>query len=184
MTKKTVQQATEDWIERVVIGYNFCPFARRVVLQRGVEYIVSTSTAIEAALLELVAACRQLDKDPSVVTSFLIFETHFADFENYLDGVAMAETLLIDLGYEGVYQLATFHPAYQFAGEDPEASSHYTNRSPYPMWHLLREDSLEKALEHYPNPEAIPERNAVVAAEQSPETWAAILSNCYTFEQN
>lgn len=179
-----VQHATQQWIERVVLGYNFCPFAHRVVEQQQVHYEIIDGDDLEAALVELIIACRQLDAQPNIETTLLIFSEGFVEFEDYLDGLAVAETLLFDMGYEGVYQLASFHPDYCFAGEDPEAATHYTNRSPYPMWHLLREASLEQAIAQHPDTASIPERNATVAAEQSPEAWAAILKQCYDISGN
>lgn len=179
-----VQATTQQWLEQVVIGYNFCPFAKRVVRQEGVRYHISTAQELEPALLELVAELEQLEQHSELETTLIVFDQGFADFEDYLDGLAVAEALLVDLGYEGVYQLASFHPDYQFAGEAADTSTHYTNRSPYPMWHILREASIEQAIAHYPDPENIPARNAERAAQQSPETWATILRRCYELDDN
>ncbi len=177
-----IQKITQQWLERVVIGYNFCPFAKAVLLQKRLRYRISTQRDLEAILMELVAELDHLEQDPQTETTLLIFAEELADFEDYLDSLAMAEALLVDLGYEGIYQLASFHPDYQFEGEAINTS--YTNRSPYPMWHLLREASIEQAIAHHPNPAAIPTRNAALAAQQSATTWASILRRCYELEDH
>lgn len=179
-----IQAATEQWLEQVVIGYNFCPFAKRVLRQKLLQYHTSNQEELEPALMELVTALEHLDQNEELETTLLIFPNAFEDFDDYLDGLAIAETLLIDLGYEGIYQLASFHPQYQFAGEPADASTHYTNRSPYPMWHILREASIETAIAHYPNPEDIPARNAELAAQEPPAFWANILRRCYELGHN
>lgn len=179
-----IQATTERWLEQVVIGYNFCPFAKRVLRQELLQYHISSQLALEPALMELVEALQHLDEQEELETTLLIFPNAFEDFDDYLDGLAVAEALLVDLGYEGIYQLASFHPHYQFEGEAADASTHYTNRSPYPMWHILREASIETAIAHYPDPEGIPARNAELATQQSPEAWAAILRGCYELDHN
>ncbi|MDL4864468.1 DUF1415 domain-containing protein, partial [Halomonas elongata] len=99
-----------------------------------------------------------------------------SDFDDYLDALGLAEALLVEQGYEGVYQLASFHPEYQFEGEVEDAPRNFTNRSPWPMWHLIREAGLERALAHYPDPEAIPARNAVQMQALGTERLAASLA--------
>ena len=116
-------------------------------------------TALEALMKEL----HYLDKDEDIETSFIILPNNFADFTTYLNLVDMAEQLITKKNYEGVYQLASFHPQYCFAGEDKNDAANYTNRSPYPMLHILREDSITKALENFPDPESIPEKNIAFA---------------------
>ena len=116
-------------------------------------------TALEALMKEL----HYLDKDEDIETSFIILPNNFADFTTYLNLVDMAEQLITKKNYEGVYQLASFHPQYCFAGEDKNDAANYTNRSPYPMLHILREDSISKALENFPDPESIPEKNIAFA---------------------
>lgn len=157
---------TKKWINDVVIGCNFCPFAARVVKQQAVHYQVEASeienTCIDSFLPELL----RLDNEPAIETSFLIFPNAFESFDDYLDIVALAEEILEENGYEGIYQLASFHPRYLFAGSTNEDAANYTNRSVYPMLHLLRESSIDKALENYANPENIPERNINFAKEK------------------
>ena len=179
-TTTSIKQATQNWLENIVIGFNFCPFARKVWLQDKVAYRVHTTDSIEAMLEALMAACQELDANTALETTLLIFPNGLDDFGDYLEVLDIAEGLLEQMAYTGIYQLASFHPNYIFGGTTANDVSNYTNRSPYPMLHLLREASIEKALEHYPNPEAIPEQNIELANQKSLATWQALLQACYT----
>jgi uncharacterized protein len=159
-------EQTKKWINEVVIGCNFCPFAAKVVKQQTVYYQVESSADITKCLAAVLQQVKQLDNDKTIETSFLILPYSFSDFDEYLDLVAKAEKLLKKNGYEGIYQLASFHPQYLFAGSSENDAANYTNRSLYPMLHLLREESIDKALEYYKNPEEIPERNINFAKEK------------------
>lgn len=121
---------------------------------------------MESCLTTLMEETARLDNDPAIETSFIIFSNAFSVFEDYLDLLALGEQLLKQNRYEGVYQLASFHPLYLFADSTDDDPANYTNRSPYPMLHLLREESISKALEHYEDPEAIPGRNINFAREK------------------
>jgi hypothetical protein len=118
-----------------------------------------TEKVIEQAITLLMREIDYLDNQAEIETTLLIFDSHFDDFEHFLDLIDVANQLIEESGYLGTYQLATFHPNYLFEGETPNDASHYTNRSPYPMLHLLREASIEKVLEQYPEPENIPNQN-------------------------
>lgn len=159
ITSEQIIERTKRWIVDVVIGCNLCPFAANVVKQKSIFYQVETSTEINTCLDSFVNELRRLDSDGSIETSFLIFQNAFKKFEDYLHLVSLAEKLLKRKGYEGIYQVASFHPLYLFADSDENDPANYTNRSIYPMLHLLREESIDKALEHYKDPESIPERN-------------------------
>jgi uncharacterized protein len=147
------------WIKKVVIGCNFCPFAARTLQQQSVHYQVEASTnttvCVDGFLKEIV----RLNKELHIETSFLIFPNAFQQFDDYLDMVSIAEHLLKENGYTGVYQLASFHPLYRFGNSVKNDAADFTNRSIYPMLHLLRESTVEKAVKHYENPENIPGRN-------------------------
>jgi uncharacterized protein len=151
--------ATKKWIADVVVGCNFCPFAAKVLKQQTVHYQVAANGGKAAALTAFMLEAARLDDDSSIETIFLIFPDSFALFEDYLDLVSLAEKRLQQNGYEGIYQVASFHPAYLFAGAANNDAANYTNRSVYPMLHLLRETSIDAALEHYKDPEGIPGRN-------------------------
>lgn len=152
-------ESTQKWIMDVVIGCNFCPFAAKEVKQGTVRYMVENSDDIETCLDVFAQECDMLDNNSDIETTILILPNGFDDFEDYLDLIECAEEILEENGYEGVYQVASFHPKYCFEGEDEDDAANYTNRSPYPMLHLLREESVERAIEKYPDPEGIPERN-------------------------
>ena len=158
-TAETVITKTKKWITDVVVGCNFCPVAARELKRNTVNYIIENSTDISGCLETFIRECMRMDDDSATETSFIIYTDMFADFEDYLDFVSLAEALLEQEDYEGVYQVASFHPQYCFDDVDENDASNYTNRSVYPMLHILREESIEKALENYPDPDAIPERN-------------------------
>lgn len=159
MTDRQIKKQTQAWIETVIIGLDICPFAHKVHQQDSIRYSVSKELSLERCLEALILECLRLDTAPEVATTLLIYPNAFKAFGDYLDFLALAESLLVEQGYEGVYQLASFHPDYCFEGCDESDPANYTNRSPYPMLHLIREDSLEKALASYPDPEGIPLRN-------------------------
>lgn len=178
-TKEEQIQQMNNWIERVVIGYNFCPFAKREMLQKTIHYAVSTASDMEGYMMELIEELKRLDENDAIETTLILFPNHFDDFETYLDLVDIGQVLLEEHEYEGVYQLASFHPKYRFEGTTDEDPANYTNRSPYPALHLLRESSIEAALEHYLNPELIPERNIELTRKEGLALWQQILKDCY-----
>ena len=159
-------EQVKNWIQRTVIGLNFCPFAAPVVKKDQVLYAEEVGANAESCLQKLALLCAQLDRDQEIETAIVVITEGFADFEEYLDLVDLAERFLRQRKYEGIYQLASFHPGYRFEGEPEDDPSNYTNRSPFPLLHLLREESVEDALEHFPDPDSIPERNIRVAREK------------------
>ena len=166
MNSEQVIDRTKKWIIDVVIGCNFCPFAAKVVKQQTIFYQVEENTTLEICLASFVLEMERLDNDPTIETSFLIFPNTFQQFDDYLDLVSFAEKLLKRKGYDGVYQVASFHPLYLFANSDENDPANYTNRSIYPMLQLLREESIDKALANYKDPESIPARNINFAKEK------------------
>jgi len=156
---KDVISHTKKWLAGFIIKHNICPFAKREYDNDSIHYEVMLSNKLENQLQELIYSCEQLDKSEEIETSLLLLPNGLDDFDDYLDFLQLANDLMHQQGYEGVYQLASFHPDYCFDGVDAEDASNFTNRSPYPMLHLIRESSLEKVLAHYPNPENIPSRN-------------------------
>jgi len=164
----------------VVIGCNFCPFAAREVKQDRVRYEVTDTDDLAIALELMINECRRLDENPTIETTLLIFSKGFDSFDAYLDLVSLAEQTLKHHRYEGVYQVASFHPFYCFYGEDEDDAANYTNRSPYPMLHLLREESIEKALEKYPDPDSIPEHNIEFARKKGQAHMKALRDACLT----
>ena len=166
MTSDQVIERTRNWIIDVVIGCNFCPFAAKVVKERSIFYKVEESGDIDISLDSFVREMERLDNDSSVETIFLIFPNAFQKFDDYLDLLSLAEKRLKKQGYEGIYQVASFHPLYLFDNSDENDPANYTNRSIYPMLQLLREESIDKALENFKSPESIPVRNVNFAREK------------------
>lgn len=150
---------TENWLNTVVIAYNICPFAHKVVAEKTIHYAVDAHKNIEDCLQQLILECERLDGDDKIETTLVIYQYGFSDFDDFLDYVEIANDLLSSQAYEGVYQLASFHPDYCFADSDDSDAANYTNRSPFPMLHLIREASIEAALKSYSEPESIPQRN-------------------------
>jgi hypothetical protein len=159
----TVIERTKTWIREIVIGLNFCPFARKPFKEELILYKLDDTSDEAVALESFINTCRFLDENPVMETALLIFPNGFSDFEEYLDLVDLSEKLLKEEGYEGVYQVASFHPGYIFAGSDENDPANYTNRSPYPMLHLLREDLLEIAIDKHANVDDIPNQNIAKA---------------------
>jgi hypothetical protein len=156
-----VEARIRTWLAEVVVGLNLCPFARPLPgadnLRIAVCDAADPASARREFLLELDLL--QGSSEQEVATTLLAFPAAFAEFEAYLDFLDQAQTLVADAGLEGVVQLASFHPLYLFAGEPPGAASHYSNRSPYPVIHLLREDMLSRVLAEDSDPQEIPARN-------------------------
>jgi hypothetical protein len=173
---------TQNWIEKVVLGLNFCPFAHKEVENNRVRYVQSDAFQAEAALQDLLKEMHYLEDHPETETTLLIYPLGFSDFDDYLDLLDLANALIEDQNYEGIFQVASFHPNYLFADSGPDDAANYTNRSPYPMLHLLREESLERALENHPNPDAIPERNVKFAREKGLAYMQVLLEACMNSE--
>jgi hypothetical protein len=175
----SVVEQTQAWLNQVIIAYNICPFARAVAEKNLIHYQVDEAITVAENLTTLIAQAEYLDQhDDDVETSLLIYPQQFAEFEDFVDYVALADELLIMQGYEGIYQLASFHPHYCFAEADSQDAANYTNRSPYPMLHLIRERSIENALQHFPHPESIPERNITLTRQLGLAKMQALLAAC------
>ncbi|HJW18667.1 MAG TPA: DUF1415 domain-containing protein [Flavisolibacter sp.] len=152
-------EQTKKWIVDVVVGCNFCPFAAPVVKAGAIHYEVFENADARTALVALANAFTLLDTNEQIETMFLIFPNSFDSFDKYLGLVELAEAFLADQGQDGIYQVASFHPAYLFEGSSEDDPSNYTNRSPYPMLHLLREESVSRAIDSFPGTQKIPQRN-------------------------
>ncbi|MCX6293809.1 MAG: DUF1415 domain-containing protein [Sphingobacteriales bacterium] len=150
---------TKSWIEKIVIGLNFCPFAAQPFKSNSIHYEVIAESNLNVVLGEFSKVCNQLLEDETIETSLIILSEHFDDFEQYLDMIDLCEQLLIMENLEGVFQVASFHPQYLFAGSNESDASNYTNRSPFPMIHILREYSLTTAIDKHIDVDAIPENN-------------------------
>lgn len=183
LTDQQVISSTQAWVKSFIIGYNICPFAKREWDRGSIYYTVNRTMDIEYFLEHLIQECERLDSDDGIETTLLIYPEAFVTFADYLDYLDIAERLLIEQGYEGIYQLASFHPDYCFEGAAPDDAANYTNRSPYPMLHLIREESIERAVAAYPHPENIPERNIELTRRLGLAKMQALLAACYQADQ-
>ncbi|MBR2513848.1 MAG: DUF1415 domain-containing protein [Halomonas sp.] len=179
-TDSTIIEQTLAWVRSFIVEHNICPFAKRELEGGSIRVEVVRSKKMEVALEELMAEIEWLNEHPETETTLLVFPTLFKSFDHYLDYVELAESLLEEQGYGGIYQLATFHPDYCFADADPEDASNYTNRSPYAMVHLLREASVEKAIAFYGDTAQIPERNIAHLTAMGSAAAEAQLQRCIT----
>lgn len=166
MEQEKIIERTQKWIKDVVIDLNFCPFAAKALLKKSIHYSVILNADVKIVLETLIKEMQHLDSNDTIETTFILLPNNFSGFDDYLDLVDAAQQLLEEEGYEGVYQLASFHPEYCFDGADKDDAANYTNRSVYPMLHLLREESITKALSLYKHPELIPENNIKLAREK------------------
>ena len=169
-------QDTLRWLERAVIGLNLCPFAKAVYVKGQVHCSVSQATTLEALRDDLIQALKDLVAlEPAVRdTSLLIVQNLLQDFVDYNDFLNVADDCLLALDLEGEIQIASFHPQYQFAGTDENDITNFTNRSPYPTLHLIREASIDRAVAVFPDAEAIFEVNMASLQQLGLEGWQAL----------
>ncbi len=161
MKSDVVIEQTKEWIEKAVIGLNLCPFAKPVFTQNLIRYSVSTADNEKELLQELRSELQLLTQTQAteIETTLLIHPELLNEFLDFNDFLGIAEDLLTEMELSGVVQIASFHPRFQFAGTKPDDITNYTNRSPYPTLHLLREESVSKAVDTFPGANDIPEKN-------------------------
>ena len=167
---------TERWLQRAVIGLNLCPFAKAVHVRDQVRFVLSEAASPDELLEDLGAELLRLRDTPAdeIDTTLLVHPGLLGDFLDYNDFLGEADALVAELGLEGVLQVASFHPDYQFAGTEPDDVANFTNRSPYPTLHLLREDSVSRAVEAFPDPDAIVDRNVETLRRLGRDGWRAL----------
>ncbi|MCL2916714.1 DUF1415 domain-containing protein [Shewanella litorisediminis] len=175
---QAIADETRAWVNKVIMKYNICPFTRREVERNSIRYTVCQETRMELVLQALLDECQFLDAHPEVETSLFILPRGFEGFYLYLDLLGIAEDLLVEEGFEGTYQLASFHPDYCFHGEPQDDPANFTNRAPYPTLHIIREEGMAAALASYNEPESIPERNIAFARRKGSEFFVRLLQEC------
>jgi hypothetical protein len=165
--------ATRNWLEKAVIGLNLCPFAKAVYVKEQVRYVVSSATTPEALLETLMDELQLLsDTDPEVTdTTLLIHPFVLTDFLDYNEFLDVADAAVEDMQLDGELQVASFHPDYQFAETDANDIGNFTNRAPYPILHLLREDSIERAVEAFPEASEIFDKNIETLEKLGHDGW-------------
>ena len=172
-----VEAGVRRWLERAVIGLNLCPFAKAVYVKDQVRIVVSDASTERALLEELGEEMALLRDTPAeqIDTTLLVHPQVLQDFLDYNDFLDDADGLVEALELDGVLQVASFHPDYQFAGTEPDDAENLTNRAPYPILHLLREDSVDRAVAAYAEPDAIIERNVATMRELGVEGFRKLL---------
>ncbi len=178
-TTESTIAAVQAWVRQVVIDLQICPFASREVDAGRVRYCVSEARTPEDLLHNLADEMHWLDHHPETATTLLIHPQALKNFAAYNQFLDLADALLESLDRDGVYQVASFHPGYQFAGTAVDDAENFTNRSPYPMLHLLREEDVAAAVAAHPDPEGIPDRNIARLQEIGAEELLARLNRCY-----
>lgn len=171
-------RAVQTWLERAVIGLNLCPFARAVHVREQIRYVVTTATEPAQLVEALTAELNHLhDCDPQTTdTTLLIHPWVLEDFSDYNEFLDIADVILAGMGLEGEIQIASFHPDYQFSGTQRDDVSNFTNRSPYPILHLLREDSIDRAVASVPDTDAIYKRNIATLRNLGKDGWEKLFS--------
>jgi hypothetical protein len=172
----TVIARTRAWVDHAVIGLNLCPFAKAPQVKGLVRYVVSHATDPAGLLADLIAELERLAEASAekIETTLLIHPGVLTDFADYNDFIEVAEDTVAELDLEGVLQVASFHPQYQFADTDADDVTNASNRSPWPTLHLIREDSIDRAVEAFPEAESIYEVNMATLEKLGPEGWARL----------
>jgi uncharacterized protein len=170
-------ELTQDWLEKAVIGLNLCPFAKAVHIKKQIRWVCSSAKTTEDLLGELMDEMQWLAAaDPESIDTTLLIHPHvLADFLDYNDFLDVADAALEELKLDGVLQIASFHPQFQFAGTDVDDIGNCSNRAPFPTLHLLREDSVEKAVVAFPEAEAIFEKNMEVLIKLGRAGWDKLM---------
>ncbi|ASZ52388.1 MULTISPECIES: DUF1415 domain-containing protein [Vibrio] len=166
-----ITQQVDQWLNDVVIGLNLCPFAAKPQRNKQIKIFVSEATQEEALLEDILLQLIELSttEPEKLETTLVVVPNMLKDFWDYNFCIDWVEGLIKQQDWEGIFQVATFHPDYCFGGAAPEDDENLTNRSPYPIFHLIREESMEKVLKHYPDPESIPDTNIARVSALSEE---------------
>ena len=178
MKDSEVIGSVQRWVETFVVDMNLCPFAERELIKNRVRFALTAAKTEGELLIALQAELGLLDSDTSIETTLLIHAKVLHDFYNYNQFLNYADKLLQKMGLEGVYQIASFHPDYQFVGTAADDAENYTNRSPYPMLHIIREDSLERAIADSPDLDQVPARNIELMKQLGKDRLQALLQAC------
>ncbi|HHP0479969.1 TPA: DUF1415 domain-containing protein [Vibrio campbellii] len=166
-----ITEQVNKWLNDVVIGLNLCPFAAKPQRNKQIKIFVSEASQEEALLEDILLQLIELSntEPEKLETTLVVVPNMLQDFWDYNFFIDWVEGLIKQQDWEGIFQVATFHPDYCFGGAEPEDDENLTNRSPYPVFHLIREESMEKVLKHYPDPESIPDTNIARVSALSEE---------------
>ncbi len=179
MQHDRIIEAVRCWVDAFVVNLNLCPFAKRELIKDRVRFTVSDADSETTLLHHLQSELERLDKDDHIETTLLIHPDVLQDFHDYNQFLDKVDALLETTGKQGIYQVASFHPDYQFADTHVDDVENYSNRSPYPLLHLLRESSLEDAIERYPDTDTIPEQNIRLLNDMGIEKIRRLYRGCF-----
>ena len=175
----TIATAVRRWVETVVVDLNLCPFAGKELRRGRIRFAVSPATTESELLNDLQTELEWLDTHPGTETTLLIHPRVLRAFDDYNQFLQTADDLLDASGMVGIYQIASFHPDYRFAGTAAEDAENYTNRAPFPMLHLLREETLERSIASYPDTNEIPQRNIALMERLGTDHLKQLLRDCF-----
>ena len=170
--------AVQRWVKSFVVDMNLCPFAKRELSSNRVRFASTAAKTEEELLLALQTELELLDRDTTIATTLLVHADVLQDFDGYNQFLNYADALLRQTGLEGVYQIASFHPDYRFAGAGPDDAENYTNRSPYPLLHIIREESLARAIAQSTDVDQVPARNIALMNKLGQDRLRALLQAC------
>jgi len=173
----SIEERTLNWVMRVVIGLNLCPFANAVVKSDNLAICIEASNDVSVVLTSLVTQCETVLRASEQFTMLMVLPNGFANFDDYLDMLELARSLLVELELDEHLQLACFHPYYQFSDTSCDDASNFTNRSPYPMLHILQEAAVAKAIEAHPDTTTIPHRNIELFRSMEPDQLKLLLTD-------
>lgn len=174
-----IMSTVQHWVNTFVVGLNVCPFAKRELIKNRVRFCVSRADTRILLTVDLERELKLLQRDSAIETVLLIHPTVLLNFYDYNDYLHTANTLVHNMGLEGVFQVASFHPNYQFAGTEPDDAENYTNRSPYPILHLLRETSLTAAIDGHADADGIPDKNIELMNTLGAQHLEGLLKRCF-----
>ncbi|MEE9342550.1 MAG: DUF1415 domain-containing protein [Gammaproteobacteria bacterium] len=178
MKDSEIINSVRKWVETIVVELNLCPFAKRELVKNRVRFFVSHAETEEQLLLDLATELEFMQNDSSIETTLLIHPDVLGDFYDYNQFLDYVDRLLTQMNYDGIYQIASFHPDYQFSSTLPEDAENYTNKTPYPLLHLLRESSVEKVIEQHSDVGRIPEKNVQILESIGKQEMQRMLLAC------
>ncbi|TKB45843.1 DUF1415 domain-containing protein [Thalassotalea mangrovi] len=179
MNEQLIISQCQRWVEDIVVALNFCPFAKKELVNQTIRYQVGSDLDTERALTILADELQHLQNHPEVETTLLILADGFSFFDDFIQLVDLAGQWLKMNKLEGIFQIATFHPDYCFADVSEDDASNYTNRAPWPILHILREESMSRAVDAHPDPEGIPERNIALCEQKGRQFFVDYLASLH-----
>lgn len=177
-----IEKQVRNWLTTIVIGLNLCPFAQREYKRNKIRFKTSFAENEQEIVTDLAVELSALSKQDEIETSLLILPMALAEFEHFNDFLGLADRLLEEMNLDGVFQIASFHPDYRFAGTNNDDAENYTNRAPYPILHILRESSLDWAIDEHPDTDQIPLNNIALMNKLGVEHMRKMLADCSSID--